>query len=260
MGIHNIGQSNPQDWVGDNFENYNDYSQGESNMERGAELMREAGFTKEDEYWHRSDGERVSFEYIEGTEQEKIRFGQTAINQLQEFGFDATFSTMEDTTYDERVQNGDWRIITVSPEAWLPHPYFLMDKVFSATALWMGENNYPNEVEAPGTIGDPESSTESYNTQDLLDQLKEVREDEAKEIVQQLAWIVNQDLPALRIYDSGDETILARGDDWEWPADGIPGHQADNPLDYDPDQIHQGLQVKWPYHWMPRTGDFQAKQ
>ena len=72
--------------------------------------------------------------------------------------------------------------------------------------------------------------------------LSKASPERAREIVKQLAWVVNQDLPKLPLYEKVGRPMVAT-DDWN-----ITLSKGD-----------PKLYTAWPARWLPRIGAFQAK-
>jgi len=82
-----------QEWIEENLVSY------EQDTERAAQLMREAGFTRQDGTWQR-DGERFSYQIA--TDSQSPVFETSVANQLQNFGLDVGFQTYEPATFSDR--------------------------------------------------------------------------------------------------------------------------------------------------------------
>ena len=252
-GMHNIAASDPKEWLGDKYGKYRAYG---TDTQKAASLMREAGYSKSGKWWTDSNGKKLSFTMIASPVNKLHR---AIASQLKDFGIDLTLQSLEGATFSNRIQSGNFEIIASQPEGWLPHPYFALQKVLGFRALWVGDNQYPAEVEVPMPVGNYGGSTQTLNWKDLMSQLEQTQNrSKEKEIVQKLSWIVNVDIPQLGLLDYGDDMVMSN-QGWEFPTQGLNSKQAKNPIEYNADKINKHLTAKWPIEWLTlRSGEFKA--
>ncbi|MFB6126211.1 MAG: ABC transporter substrate-binding protein [Halolamina sp.] len=137
-------------WLDGVVDEFDTYGRASSQTEQAAELLRDAGYTKEDGTWTK-DGEPLTIP-IKGPSgfSDWVAGANTVVAQLKDFGIDAE-SVMQDTsTYWGRdYSNGNF---VVGLQGWASYdqsyPYFHFDWLFNS---WDAANAWhiPEEFEAP---------------------------------------------------------------------------------------------------------------
>ncbi|WP_207592666.1 ABC transporter substrate-binding protein [Halomontanus rarus] len=76
----------------------------DTDRERARELLSRADFTREGDTWVTPDGEPFELEFLTTVEDSSLE--RSVASQLQEFGVDADFVAVEETTYQDRLDYG----------------------------------------------------------------------------------------------------------------------------------------------------------
>ena len=213
-----------------------------SQTDRATELFEQAGLEKSGDTWQYSDGR--PFEpvlNVQSGASDWVAAVETILGQLGNFGINASIETIEDPTYwGSTLPNSDFEIAMNFWGAGIPHPFFGLRWALASQDI-TEYNNFPTEIEVPGTVGDPDSSLETWNVAEMANQLAQASEDETAQLMTELAWAVNQTLPVLPIQEKLEQHFISSGD-WDIP----------NPDD-------DVMKIKYPAIWLPRVGKLQAK-
>ncbi len=219
-------------WFGDWTSNLDAY---EYDSERATELMREAGYQKQGQFW-RGPGGRLQLTFVAPAGwSDWVTAAQTINSQLKGFGINTRLNTIEAGTYNSQtLSSGQWDLASYG---WGGGPYPL----FSYQQLWEEEDyqnlNYPREVEVPAMEG---SGTTTVALPDLLERIR-LDGSNDEQGFRQLAWVWNQDLPMLQV-GAGNTQSFITTDDWD-----VPAADADV-MAYSPPAI-----------FLPKFGELQAK-
>lgn len=217
-----------------NLTNYNvDQEEAES---RATELLEEAGFSNEGGTWMTPDGGAFKLPLKTIGAWWSIQ-AQSITAQLQEFGIEAEFVSQDLGAFFGDIGDGNY-VMAINGFGG-QHPAQTFSSVFDTSG---GGMNVPAEVEVPMPVGDASGSTESVNVRDLVDQVRNTRDDEEIQgLVEELAWVYNQSLPRVPHLIGTGMTFMT-DDDWEYP-------DADEP----------SMQIFFPPFWLLRTGELRAK-
>ncbi|WP_207592935.1 ABC transporter substrate-binding protein [Halomontanus rarus] len=214
--------------------NYNvDQEEAES---RATELLQEAGFSNEGGTWMTPEGDTFNLPLKTIGAWWSIQ-AQSITAQLQEFGIEAEFVSQDLGTFYGDLGDGNY-VMAIDGFSG-QHPVQTFSTVFDSSESGMG---VPEEIEVPMPVGDASGSAETVNVRDLIDQVRNTRdEEEVRGLVEELSWIYNQSLPRVPHLIGTGMTFMTN-DDWEYPA-------ADEP----------SMQIFYPPYWLLRTGELQAK-
>lgn len=195
----------------------------ERDPEKAASLLQDAGFSKEGGTWHKPNGDewKPSISVASGST-DRIKEISVAVANLKQAGVQAEMSIQESSTYWKSIRQRDYKIATY---AWGDrgnrHPYFDYDY------MWIGRqfnekneawNGLPDEIEVPGTVGDPSSSTETWNIREMTTELGKTQDtNRQQELITKLAWAYNQYVVKLPVSHSSANVIMTR-DHWNFPA------------------------------------------
>lgn len=232
-GISGVNKGIPQSWVGDAFENFTAY---ETNTDKAAQVLQDAGYSKSGGSWQGPNGNTVSLELVyPGGWTDWVNAGQTLNSQLQDFGFKTELRTVDAPTWNgQTFPNGEFDI---TPRFWgggRPHPFFGFRAV--ANSSDQANANIPQTMEVPMPVGDPEGSTQELNLAEKTAQIPQTSGDEAKQLVTELAWAVNQTLPVLPVMEKLGAVWYATND-WNVPS-------ADNKWM----SVNPPTHLTWPFH------------
>lgn len=223
------------DDVRDGFEDY------EGGAERAEELLLEGGFTKSGGNWQLPNGDAAELEIIV-VEGNPSLTGQAGFveEQMNDFGIPTNVRATEFSAYFDAYANGDFQVTIWLWGGGLPNPYFH----FSSWLTDIGNSiGFPETVEVPMPVGDPDGSMEEVNPREILAEVgSSTDEEQTQELIQELAWIFNQTAPLLQGVDALWSALINR-DGWNWPESdtdsmGVPSAPA----------------------WLPKTGNITAEE
>jgi peptide/nickel transport system substrate-binding protein len=195
------------------------YGYESSKTEPAAELLRAAGYTREDGQWVDENGETLTIEIISGSGGTWKLNNQSAAQTLSDFGIDAVPSVLEGATYGQRLDNGAYDIAV---SAWGAfgggrHPFNFFSQEYNESKNSQ-QNIDPTAAEIPYPIGDPQGDTETVDITAKIDALAQAAPgDEERTAIRELAWIYNQHLPRLPLMNGVSRTFIST-DGWQVPA------------------------------------------
>jgi peptide/nickel transport system substrate-binding protein len=206
------------EWLGEDPEGFYQYGYEETKADRAADLLREAGFSRDDGEWYTPDDERFSFQIISGSGGTWKLNNQTAAATLSNFGIRADARVMEGAAFGERVEQGDFEMAV---NAWGAfgggwHPYNFFSQEFEDSR---NERQHidPTSAEVPYPIGDPDGDLQEVDVTAKIAALGEAGSSEAaNELVTELAWIYNQYLPRIPLMNGVSRVFISR-DGWDFP-------------------------------------------
>lgn len=187
-----VPEESMDEWLGDLVDDLNEYPHDD---ERAAELMEEASFSRDGEQWVGEDGQPVEIEIKSAPYADThVPVAETAGSHLNEFGIDATVRQLDETQWANDVANGNYDLITEGWGSGLPHPYFWLSEVYDGELAQA--SNIPQEFEVP-PVGEPDGSPETVNAVDTVRSIPAASNEEAEELIRQLAWLSNRQVPEL---------------------------------------------------------------
>lgn len=231
-GISGVGSGIPQSWIGDAFDSFTAY---EPSTDRAAALLQDAGYSQDGGTWMGPNGDAVQLELVyPGGWTDWVNAGQTLNSQLQDFGIQTELRTVDAPTWNgQTFPNGEFDI---TPRFWgggRPHPFFGFRAVANSTN--QQNANVPQTVEAP-PVGEPEASTSEMDLAEKTAQIPNSSGDQAKQLVTELAWAVNQTLPILPVMEKVG-AVWWTTDDWQTPS-------ADDKWM----SVNPPTHLTWPFH------------
>jgi peptide/nickel transport system substrate-binding protein len=234
-------------WLGDSMSDFEEYGYDSRKTEEAAAVLEEAGYERVDGTWQTSDGTPVAIPitHPQGWGDWTLAL-ETAVDHLNEFGFDAS---LEGTgSYFDALTSDDWVFIA---NTWLhggpsPYPFYSLRHQLVQPAVQAAHTNYPGyteqyggsnaDITVPAMSGDGELTV---NPGDRLSELSTTTDEATEqEIVQELAWVCNQDLPRIPIKEKSLQQWLT-SDEWDIPSN----------LEEDAD-----ANVTWAATHLPRVG------
>jgi peptide/nickel transport system substrate-binding protein len=236
-GIPGNFSGQADEWLG---ESKSEFSKYEQNPEKSASLMREAGYSKEEGTWVRDNGDPVTVPIlVQAGWSDWVSAAQTAVSNLNQVGFNAEMRTTPNL-YNRVWVKGDFRVGAIGWGGGRPYPYFGLRFALAGNAI-VDSAKYPAELSVP-PLGDPDGEPRSVKPREKVEALAtEVDSDRADQLIRELAWIVNRDLPLLPIQEKVRDAWTDSGD-WDIPA-----------------KDAHAMQLEAPYWWLPRVGKLQAK-
>ncbi len=204
-------------------------------QDRAAQLLEEAGWTKEGDNWMKPNGERASYSItFQSDYADYPPSAQYIAQQLTEFGITIELDGIESPNMSERVYAGNYDFATFSWGGGETHPQFSFSSAFIL-------ENYPIAQNQGGRGMDYELTREiegmgEVNLQELVNECGEgLDEERQRELVNQLALIFNQELPKIPIWERFGNNPAQEGTRvLAFPADDDPiwasNAYADNPV------------------------------
>lgn len=223
-------------WLGDSLSEFDAY---DPDTQKAAQLLRDAGFSKQDGTWVDADGETLSFPYkIPAGWNDWTAGGQSIVQDLNDFGIEASLNPSQ-SYWGDIYGNQDYIVAGLGwPDGKL-YPYFSLNKLLngfrSRTIL-----KFPREVEV-APLGEPNGEKRTVEFESELEELAGLTGEEAKQKTQELAWVVNRHLPMAPLMEKVDQSWLTT-DDWNTVT-----------------QDDEDAIVDWPQYYLPREGKLTAK-
>ncbi|WP_436927504.1 ABC transporter substrate-binding protein [Halosimplex amylolyticum] len=217
----------------------------EKDDEKAMSLLREAGFSKDDGTVMTPDGDPWEppipapggwRPFIEGI-----------ANQLKEFGINAQLQ-QTGQFWSQLFPNGVPEDGGTTPWLWggtpdgsaNPHPFYPFEP-YVGDGYYGPRLNWPDEVEVPMPVGNPDGSLETMTRQDIVDRVVALQQtsddEEIQTLTKELAWIHNQLLPAIPLRQGIDNQHFST-DHWEWPPEGSEHDFANLAFDH--------IEAGWP--------------
>ncbi|WP_225333585.1 ABC transporter substrate-binding protein [Halomicrobium urmianum] len=235
-------------WLGDAVDDFNTYGVDESMHDEAAAVLEAAGYAKDGGTWVDSDGNAVQLPVtVPSGWSDFVTMAETIVDQLTEFGFEAS---VDSRSYDAIASsvwpNGNF---TLTGASWLPgggraaFAYFSLSHQLNQHNSGISFNYAPAGQGAGGsnasvTVPDVDGGETTVNPNALLEELSQSTDVErSQEIVTELAWLTNVDLPQIPVVEKLEQSFVG-GENWETP---------------DPDA--EVNKIKWPSVWLPRTGE-----
>ncbi|WP_317175984.1 ABC transporter substrate-binding protein [Halomontanus rarus] len=214
-GIPGSDDSIARNYIGDKLDSFEDYSQ---DLEKAASLLEEEGFSQEDGAWITPDGEEVSGGVVvPGGWSDQVKELQTVVSQLQDFGLNVNLQTEEDAALHGSTRpNGEFAM-TYFFWTWSYIPYSQYNEVWVNTHYTEGATNFNPTVEGIPAPFDLSNSSTTIEAGNLVEQLsKEPDTDKQNELISELAWTYNQDLPVYPIAMHPTQYYV-NTDGWSFP-------------------------------------------
>lgn len=213
------------DYIAENYipeDKLSQFSTYEPDHEKAASLLEDAGFSQDGDTWLTPDGETWKPKIgIASGSSDRVKEISVAVEQFSDFGVEAEMNIQESSTYWASIRERDYKIGTYAwgdrgnRHPWFDYDYMWIGRAFNdQDEAW---NGLTNEVEVPGTVGDPDSALETWNISELTTELgKTSDESRQTELITKLGWMYNQYLPKLPVNHSTVSTVMTR-DHWEFP-------------------------------------------
>lgn len=207
-----------------------DYGQ---DTERAAELLREVGWERRDGQWHDENGEPVSVTLAVCTMwPEQINMATVTVEQLNDFGIDAEFESQELVVfYGQTMTDAKYDMAAWIAGAAEPNPHSPLSYIWNGADVTTDDHNYPDEIEVPMPVGDPEGSTETTNVRELIDTVPQTSVEDSQDLYRELAWATNQAMPVYCINEERAITYLD-AENFTAPEPGEPEASSWAPVTY----------------------------
>jgi len=240
-----IASGDQENWLGDWYDKFEDYGPESSQTDKAAAILEDAGFSKQNGTWTDGDGNAVEAEYLTPAGwTDWVTQTQTAVSQLNDFGFDITISTIPTNDLFGRYSEGNFKL---GAFYWLPggarsaFPYFPLQYQLKGTDIG-GGHNYESKAKSEQTIPGPDGGEMTLTPLDTAEKIAQQSSDEdAMPYARKAAWHNHIELPFLSLVTKFDQSWVT-DDTWSMPAEDGSSHG-----------------VKWPQHWWVHQGDLQYK-
>lgn len=182
----------------------------ETDHEQATALLEEAGLTQEDGTWM-YDGEPLTINHISPAYHHWPTTGQATMGQLNEFGFETSFSVNENFNSIYFGRSDDtWNSLRTHIDALTPSSY--LTQTFGGNSMMY----FPETIEVPMPIGEWEGDMTEINVREEVDGLAQLTGDDYTEQVERLAWVFNYTLPSIptNVENWG---MMYWTDEWNWP-------------------------------------------
>lgn len=190
-------------WLGDLENSLSQYAPASRNEDKVIELMQDAGFERSVNSKWAKDGELLKVPIKHYGWPYIVSYMQSVKEDLQAMDFAVELSAPSTLTTD--IFNGDYEVTSgFWGQSW--HPSTSLD-VMTPDAGWMATN--PPETVEVAPVGKPDSSsTTEINVYDTYEAMMTSSSYEnAKEPVRKLAWVYNQTLPQIPVFNQ--ESLIA---------------------------------------------------
>lgn len=213
-----------------------------TDTEKAASLLEKAGYSKEGGTWVDSNGAPLEAPLkAPAGFSDWVAAARTMVSQLDSFGIKAQLLTKDTSTYwGQDYPNSDFDL-ALNGWASYDHTY----PYFHFQTIWTGDDarnvwNVPKTVTVP-PFDDPSGEPREVNPNKLVEQLSTASGENARTLIQRLAWVTNQSMPVIPIQEKLAQSFMTT-DDWN-----VPPADSEKVMEY------------WPTEWLPRKGWWTAK-
>lgn len=202
-----------------------------TDRDRAAELLRSAGWSRDDGTWYDSSDEPATLEIkVSQTPGPWSNMVENAAQQLSSFGIDTT-----PTAQNIQIYYG----VTMPTPAyemagWIvgegrPMPYIPLLTLWDGSEAVDVTHNHPAEVEVPWPPGDPDGDLQTVNYMEKLAELARTPLAESEQLFGELVWTYNQWLPVYSINRTRSAGWLYT-EDWDGPDPSLDDASTFQPL------------------------------
>nr|WP_237713442.1 ABC transporter substrate-binding protein [Halococcus hamelinensis] len=240
-----IAPKDQEYWLGDWQSDFETYGAKSSQTNKATKLLQDAGFSKQGGTWQDGNGNTVGGDYFSPAGwTDWTTMTQTTVNQLNDFGFDFSISTLPTNDWFSRYSNSNFKMGSLY---WLPggsrstFPYFPL-----YYQLWEpeigGGHGYREKADSEQTIPGRNGGQMTLNPLQATEKIAQQPSDEkSRPFVQRSAWHNNIELPFLGLVSKFEQSWTTT-DEWTAP---------------NKNSLHR--RVKWPPFWWVNKGELQYK-
>lgn len=240
-----IAPKDQEYWLGDWFGDFETYGADSSQTDKATALLEEAGYSKQGGTWKDGSGNTLGGKYFTPAGwTDWTTMTQTAVSQLNEFGFDFTITSKPTNDWFGQYSGKNFQMGCFY---WLPggsrsaFPYFPLYYQLWATDIG-GGHGYREKADSEQTIPARGGGETTLNPLDVVSKIaKQPDDDASRPFVQEAAWHNHIELPFLGLVSKFEQSWTT-DDDWTT----APEDSANR-------------QVKWPQWWWPHEGELQRK-
>lgn len=203
-----------QTWLSEEFRsNLNAYDR---NPERAASILQDAGYSRDGGTWTDENGNAIEGGGIPipASLSQKVKAFNAYAQQITDFGIPVEVQTTDWSAYGDMRDDRTFDGLAHTYMGGGPHPYRAYGACFGST-WWDGQRPwYEGGVEVPAMNGDGTTTIEPVS---LLTELgQDIPRERQEEIVRQLVWVFNKDLPIIGLTFK-DAAVMRTDDHWRLP-------------------------------------------
>ena len=240
-----IAPKDQEYWLGDWYDDFETYGPESSNTEEAAQLLEEAGYSKQSGTWQDDQGNTLGGDYYTPSGwTDWTTMTQTTVSQLNEFGFDFSITSKPTNDWFGQYSGSNFKMGCFY---WLPggsrsaFPYFPLYYQLWASDIG-GGHGYREKADSEQTIPARGGGETTLNPLEVTQKIAQQTDDDAsREFVQQSAWHNHIELPFLGLVSKFEQSWTT-DDDWTTAAEDSPNRQ-----------------VKWPQWWWVHEGELQFR-
>ncbi|AAM23362.1 peptide/nickel transport system substrate-binding protein [Caldanaerobacter subterraneus subsp. tengcongensis MB4] len=161
------------------------------------EILKNAGYKKVGDTWQQPNGQPVAFTLsVYGPHNDWVLAAREVVQELNSFGFKVEMKLIPEGMRDQVMRSGDYDAAIEFGSAWWGYPHPLT----GYQRLYDGDVSAITSFPAKDKYNTPWGELSPY---DLVLELQKNLQDENKamEIIQQLAYITNEYLPVIPLYE-----------------------------------------------------------
>jgi len=215
---HGILKSMEQEWLDqDTIQKMTKYTNDSAAAEK---ILTDAGYKKDGDTWKTPNGQPVQFTLsVYGPHSDWVLAAREVVQQLNSFGFKVEMQIIPEGMRDQVMQSGDYDVAIEFGATWqgYPHPLTGYQRLYEGDLFKI--TSFPAKEKYTTPWGE-------LSPFDLVQDLKEVAQadkDKARELIQQLAYITNEYLPVISLYEKVLPIYYSDGYKVEgWPAKDDP--------------------------------------
>lgn len=192
---HGILTSMSEQWLTD--ETMEQLSKYNHDTGKAEQILNDAGYKKDGDKWLQPNGEPVAFTFsVYAPHNDWVLASKEIVQQLNDFGFKVEMELIPEGMRDQVMQAGDYEIAFEDVTSWqgFPHPLTGYQRLYDGNVAQI--TDFPAKEKHSTPWGE-------LSPYDLILELQKNVEDEdkASELVQQLAYITNENLPVIPCYE-----------------------------------------------------------
>ncbi|WP_225332987.1 ABC transporter substrate-binding protein [Halomicrobium urmianum] len=224
-----IAPQDQESWLGDWFGDFETYSPESEDTETAAQLMEEAGYSRDNGNWVDEGGDTVGGDYYSPAGwNDWTTMSETVVSQLNDFGFDFSINTLPSNDWFSSYSESNF---SMGSFYWLPggsrsaFPYFPLYYQLWATDIGGGHNyreKADSEQSIPGRDGGEMTLNPLQTTENIA---KQPTDEESRQYVQQAAWHNHIELPFLGLVSKFEQSWTT-DDEWTVAEEGTTNRKV----------------------------------
>ncbi|ADQ07973.1 extracellular solute-binding protein family 5 [Caldicellulosiruptor hydrothermalis 108] len=213
---HGILKSMESKWI--SKDTLNKLTKYNTNTKMAEEILKKAGYKKVGSTWQQPNGQPVAFTLsVYGPHSDWVLAAREVVQQLNNFGFKVEMKLIPDGMRDQVMKSGDYEAAIEFGVTWqgYPHPYSGYLRLYEADLYNI--TKFPSKDKYSTPWG-------KFSPYDLTEQLRDVAQDKKKsmDVVQKLAYITNEYLPIIPLFEKVLPIYYSDKKVTGWPAKDDP--------------------------------------